>query len=106
MDNNVVSKMMAAKVRRNNGLVLRDLNMLCDYVQLYQLRPALNMVDADLKAALTYLHDRGYIYLRHIESKAMASALDCGYDMLEARLSPDGLALLLGQTEPDPLVEV
>lgn len=87
---------------------LRTVHMYCGkWYRLRNVGPVLRdeqqITHGELRAALDYLQERGYIDARTVRDRAAAQVTDHPLEDLECKLLPDGLALLVGKLE-DPLV--
>lgn len=100
----MLSKIRQSKWIKNNGTVLRAINTLrVKYVALTDLQYALEpeVTKPDITDSVHYLHESGYIQLRHIGTKEDTSLADTPYDELEAMLTADGIRLLAGKRTDD-----
>lgn len=88
--------------------VVRLLNMTGGYYMVRQMGPLLwdeeQIGRADLRTALDYLAESGYIAARTIKDKQAIDVADAQLDELECKLTPKGRRLAYG-TETDPLVK-
>ena len=88
--------------------VVRLLNMTGGYYMVRQMGPILwdeeQVSRGDLRTALDYLAESGYIAVRDIKDKKPIDVADAEMDSLECKLTPKGRRLAYG-TESDPLVE-
>lgn len=102
-----VNKIKAGRFIRNNGKVLRTINIMrYKYERLTEVRFALDdMPDNEYYDSLNYLFEAGYIQIRHIRSRQPAVLSDVDVDELEAKLTDKGIKLLAGKMS-DELVEV
>lgn len=87
---------------------LRTVHMYCGtWYRLRSVGPVLRdeqqISHGELRAALDYLQERGYIDARTVRDRAHAQIADHAPEDLECKLLPDGLALLAGEIK-DPLV--
>ncbi len=100
-------KIRAARFVKNNGAVIRAINLLrYKYEQLSDVRYALDDIeDADYLDSINYLSESGYISLRHTKNKQPANIADVDYVELEAKLTAKGIKLLAGRIF-DEMVEV
>ncbi len=95
-------KEMAERIRqkkffRNNGMVLKGINMLrTKYVLLSDLRYALepNLTEAELLDSINYLTEGGYINTRNSHTKQAVTLADCPFDELEAKVSHEGIQII------------
>ena len=103
----VVNKIKAGRFIRNNGKVLRTINIMrYKYEKLSEVHFALDdMPDNEYYDSLNYLFEAGYIQIRHIRSRQPAALSDVDADELEAKLTDKGIKLLAGRIF-DELVEV
>lgn len=104
---NAMAKMKAGRFIKNNGRVLRTINLLrYKYEKLCEVKYALDdMPDNEYLDSLNYLSEAGYIQMRRISSKLVAEIADVDYVHLEAKLTEKGIRLLAGKLEDD-LIEV
>ncbi len=106
-DKDTLSKIRAGRFIKNNGLVLRTINLLrYKYERLAEVCYALDdMLENEYLDSLNYLCESEYIQLRHIKSKQPAELADTEIADLEAKLTDKGIKLLAGKIF-DELVEV
>jgi len=99
--------MKAARFIKNNGRVLRTINILRHtYSALSEVKYALpNVEECDYLDCINFLHSEQYIVTRNIKSKNPVDPSDCNYEDIEAKLSGKGIRLLAGKIEDD-LIEV
>ena len=104
---NAIAKMRAGRFIKNNGRVLRTINLLrYKYEKLEEVKYALeDMPENEYLDSLNYLSEAGYIQMRHVTSKQIAEIADVDYVHLEAKLTEKGIRLLAGKLEDD-LIEV
>lgn len=104
---NAIAKMKAGRFIKNNGRVLRTINLLrYKYEKLEEVKYALDdMPDNEYLDSLNYLSEAEYIQMRRISSKQIAEIADVDYVHLEAKLTEKGIRLLAGKLEDD-LIEV
>lgn len=102
-----IAKMKAGRFIKNNGRVLRTINLLrYKYEKLEEVKYALDdMPGGEYLDSVNYLSEAGYIQMRHISSKQDAEIADVEYRELEAKLTDKGIRLLAGKLYDD-LVEV
>lgn len=105
--NEVIKKIRAARFVKNNGAVIRAINLLrYKYERLAEVKYALDDIDdSDYLDSVNYLTESGYISLRHIKNKQPADIADVDYTDLEAKLTASGIKLLAGNIYDD-MVEV
>lgn len=106
-EQDIVKKMRADNFIKNNGIVLRAVNIgRTSYNRLEQLRSALepDIDKAEFADCINYLAEAGFITLRHCTSKQAANLADNDIDELEAKVSAAGIRLLAGKTL-DPCVK-
>lgn len=103
----VSDKIRARKFIKNNGRVLRTINMLrYKFERLSEVQYALDDIPENEYAdSLNYLCEEEYIQLRNVKSKQEATLADNDIDTLEAKLTSKGIKLLAGKLF-DELVEV
>lgn len=102
-----LDKIKAGRFIRNNGRVLRTINILrYKFEKLSEVQYALDdMPENEYLDSLNYLFESKYIQLRHIRSKQPAELADVDLDELEAKLTDRGIKLLAGEIF-DNMVEV
>ena len=90
---NAIAKMRAGRFIKNNGRVLRTINLLrYKYEKLEEVKYALDdMQDNDYLDSLNYLSEAGYIQMRRVTSKQVAEIADVDYVHLEAKLTEKGI---------------
>lgn len=96
------------KFFRNNGLVLKGINMLrTQYVRLSDLRYALepSLSESELMDSVNYLSEGGYIRTRSIRTKQDVTLADCSFDELEAKVSHEGIQVI-ACTRMDACIDV
>lgn len=98
-DNNALKKIKAGKFIKNNGLVLRTINILrYKFEKLKKIRYALDDIsENEYLDSLNYLFESEYIQLRHCRSKQSAELADMDIADLEAKLTDKGIKLLAGK---------
>lgn len=99
-EQDILKKMRADSFVKNNGVVLRAINIgRVSYNKLEQLRCALesDIDKADFEDCVNYLSEEGYINLRRCDSKQPASIADDDIDDVEAKVSAKGIRLLAGK---------
>lgn len=104
---NAIAKMRAGRFIKNNGRVLRTINLLrYKYEKLEEVKYALDdMPENEYLDSLNYLSEAGYIQMRRVTSRQIAEIADVDYIHLEAKLTEKGIRLLAGKLEDD-LIEV
>lgn len=104
---NAIAKMRAGRFIKNNGRVLRTINLWrYKYEKLEEVKYALeDMPENEYLDSLNYLSEAGYIQIRRVTSKQIAEIADVDYVHLEAKLTEKGIRLLAGKLEDD-LIEV
>ncbi len=104
---NAIAKMRAGRFIKNNGRVLRTINLLrYKYEKLEEVKYALeDMPENEYLDSLNYLSEAGYIQMRRVTSKQIAEIADVDYIQLEAKLTEKGIRLLAGKLQDD-LIEV
>ena len=102
-----VNKIKTGRFIKNNGRVLRTINIMrYKFEKLSEVHYALDDIpDNEYFDSLNYLYEAGYIQIRHIKSKNLATLADVDADELEAKLTDKGIKLLAGRSL-DELVEV
>lgn len=106
-DKDILEKMKTGKFIKNNGLVLRTINILrYKFEKLEEVKYALDdMPENEYLDSLNYLCESEYIQLRNIKSKKSAELADEDISQLEAKLTDKGIKLLAGKIF-DEMVEV
>ena len=104
---NAIAKIRAGRFIKNNGRVLRTINLLrYKYEKLEEVKYALDdMPENQYLDSLNYLSEAGYIQMRRVTSKQLAEIADVDYIQLEAKLTEKGIRLLAGKLQDD-LIEV
>ncbi|MDE6671299.1 MAG: type VI secretion protein, partial [Ruminococcus sp.] len=89
MDKETLNKRISAgNFVENNGSVLRAVNILkTKFNRLKDIKYALNIEKNEIENSINYLHEAGYLHLRHIESKQPSSLADDDFDALEGKLT-------------------
>ena len=109
MTSNEKQRLKAGNFVRNNGRVLRTINIL--RIKFNKLTGAKNVLKDDGIAedefldSVNFLAEEGYIHLRHMATKGPASLADNHFETLEARLTGKGIRLLAGGID-DKMIEV
>lgn len=104
---NELDKIKAGRFVKNNGRVLRTINILrYKYAKLTDTQYALDdMPENEMLDSINYLTESGYIQLRDISSKTPATLADYEAEQLEAKLTDKGIKLLSGRLK-DELVDI
>lgn len=107
VDKDALNKIRAGRFIKNNGRVLRAINLLrYKYEKLEEVKYALDdMPENEYFDSLNYLSESEYIQLRDTKSKQNAELADVDITQLEAKLTDKGIKLLAGKIF-DELVEV
>lgn len=94
-----LKKMRAAAFVRNNGRVLRTINILRHkYESLRDIKCALDdLEERRFLDCVNFLSEAGYIHLRDMKSRETASLADVDYEGLEAKVTAQGIRLLGGE---------
>ena len=102
-----VSKIKTGRFIKNNGRVLRTINIMrYKFEKLSEVHYALDdMPDDEYIDSLNYLFEAGYIQIRDIRSRQPAVLADVDMEHLEAKLTDKGIKLLAGKSM-DELLEV
>lgn len=105
-DQEALKKMRTSAFVRNNGRVLRTINILRHkYESLVDVKYALDGIDeSKYLDSLNFLCEAGYIHLRDITSKETANLADADYTHLEAKVTAQGIRLLGGELQ-DQMVD-
>ena len=101
-------KVKAKRFIKNNGLVLRTINLLrVGYEKLEDIFFAIgdDVSEHEFMDSVNYLFLSEYILLRNIKSRLPTDIADYPYEQLEAKLSAKGIKLLDG-TIDDNSVEI
>ena len=100
----MLRRMRAAKFRRNNGAVLKAINLIhLGFKKLIDIKLAVtdsaiyNMSEAEFLDSVNFLSEEKYIELRVISSKEDARIADYDYRNLETTVSRKGIRLLAGE---------
>ena len=96
MTSNEKQRLKAGNFVRNNGRVLRTINIL---------RHKYNKLSGIQNVLEDFLALEGYIDLRDVATKGPASLADNHFETLEARLTGKGIRLLAGGID-DKMIEV
>ena len=101
-----LKKMRAAAFIRNNGRVLRVINILRHkYESLEDIQCALdNLDERHFLDCIHFLSEAGYIHLREMGSRETANLADADYKRLEAKVTAQGIRLLGGEIQ-DKMVD-
>lgn len=101
-----LKKMRAAAFARNNGRVLRAINLLRHkYESLRDIKCALGDLDERRYLdCVNFLTEEGYIHLRDMKSRETANLADVDYECLEAKVTAKGIRLL-GRELTDKMVD-
>lgn len=109
MDTNALQeKLKRNKFFRNNGVVLKGVNLLrSKFISLDELQDAL---DASISRdefvdCINYLSESKYIQLRNIHSKEPTMLSDTPLEEIEAKVSPMGIQLVAG-VKTDPCIDI
>lgn len=109
MSNIDKSALRAGNFVRNNGKVLRTVNILrFKYNKLAGMQSVLEdggITEDEFLDSINFLAEEGYIHLRHISSKVDTSLADDEYTVMEAKLTGKGIRLLAGGCSDD-MIEV
>lgn len=101
----MIKKARAAIFIKNNGKILRGINMLgTDYNNLEAIRSALNMDKDEFVDSVNYLIESKFIQIRSVYTEAEAELADHSMDELAGKLTAKGLQLLYGRIS-DPCVD-
>ncbi len=102
-------KLNAGNFIRNNGLVLRTINILrYEYNKLRGIQNVLEeqgVSQDEFLDSVNFLSEEEYIHLRAISTKDKANLADCNFEALEAKLTAKGIRLLAGGID-DNMIEV
>ena len=103
------SALRAGNFVRNNGKVLRTVNILrFKYNKLAGMQSVLEdggITEDEFLDSINFLAEEGYIHLRLVSTKENASLSDEEYTALEAKLTGKGIRLLAGGCSDD-MIEV
>lgn len=106
-ENEIIKKMRSDKFVKNNGIVLRTINIgRTSYNRLSQLRRALepDISKEEFCDCINYLSGAKMIDLRRCDNKKAADIADDCIDDVEAKVSVQGIRLLAGKIS-DPCIE-
>ncbi len=107
--NDINKKLRAGNFKKNNGLVLRTINILrYKYNKLSGVQSVLEnngVAEDEFLDAVNFLSEEGYIHLREIAGKEPAALSDSDYNTLEAKVTSKGIRLLAGGID-DNMIEV
>ncbi len=104
----LLRKLRAGNFIENNGMVLRDINLLRhQYVDLKSVRRvrADDLSEQEFLDCINFLSQEGYIGLREAHSKQETKLADAEYTALEAIVTGKGIRLL-GGAIIDKMVDV
>ena len=104
--NETAKKIKQVKFIKNNGAVLRTVNLL--RYQFVKMTDALYATELDESAFLdsvNYLVESGYVQLRDAKSKVAVNISDKGIELIEGKLTDKGIKLLAGVIT-DELIDV
>jgi hypothetical protein len=90
----------AADFKRTNGIVMRTIANVFStrFFEVYELEAALkarNIDDVEINESLDYLEGKGYIEVRHMETKNPVRLCDMDKDDIEIKLSSEGKLVVL-----------
>lgn len=106
---NGIEEVKRLRFPRNNGMVLRQINILrykyVDIVTAEQLATSSGIKPNEFMDAINYLSEEGYIHLRNIRCHADANIADSDCNDLETKVTAKGIKLLGGGIT-DSMVEV
>lgn len=101
----IIKRARAAVFSKNNGKILRGINMLgTDYKNLTSIRSALNIDKDEFADSVNYLIESKFIQIRNVYTGAEAELADYPMDELECKLTAKGVQLLYGRIS-DPCVD-
>lgn len=101
----MMKKARAAVFIKNNGKILRGINMIgTDYNNLAAIRSALNMDKDEFADSVNYLIESEFVRIRSVYTEAEAELTDYPMDELEGKLTAKGVQLLYGRIS-DPCVD-
>ena len=106
--NSIEQKIRQERFVKNNGKVLRTINMYRDkFMALSDLRFALepNLSAAEIIDCVNYLSESNFIRLRKRYTHEDTILADTDFDEIEAKLSADGIKLLAGR-KTDECIEI
>lgn len=105
MSEQELARLRAAEFPRNNGKVLRAVNILrLSYNRLSGVRRVVQeegVDEGEFLASVNFLTEEGYLRLRQAGSHEPAALSDAGYLELEAKLTGKAIRLLVGGAEDD-----
>lgn len=101
----MIKRARAAVFIKNNGNILRGMNMLgTDYKNLASIRSALHIDKDEFADSINYLIESKFIQIRNVYTEAEAELADYPMDELEGKLTAKGVQLLYGRIT-DPCVD-
>ncbi len=102
-------KLSAGNFIKNNGAVLRTINILrYKYNKLTGVQNVLEgngIQEDEFLDSVNFLTEEGYVHLREVSSKTVATLADSDYRTLEAKVTAKGIRLLAGGID-DTMIEV
>lgn len=104
--NKSIQAVSAADFKRTNGIVMRTIANVFSarFFEIYELEAALkarNIDDIEINESLDYLEGKGYIEVRHIETKNSVRLCDMDKDDIEIKLSSEGKLVVLSIKSDD-----
>ena len=105
---NIKDQLRKNKVIKNNGAVLRAINLLrTDYVNLVDVTAALEpqITENEALDSLNYLLEGGYVRLVKIRSEQAVDCIGDDYTQLAGKLTAKGIQLVNGAIE-DPCIDL
>ena len=104
---NIKDQLRKNKFIKNNGAVIRAINLRTDYVNLVDVTAALEPQIAENEAldSLNYLLEGGYVRLVKIRSEQAVDCIGDDYTQLAGKLTAKGIQLVNGAIE-DPCIDL
>ncbi len=105
-----MDEMKQAKFKRNNGKVIRRINLLRHkYIDLESVCAVMasdGVSEGEFLDCVNFLSEAGYIHLRTIRGHLTACIADVSYRDVEAKVSEKGIRLLAGGIMDEMVPEV
>ena len=109
MTDNALQKIKVGRFIRNNGVVIRRINILrTKYISLLSVWDVVKgdgLDEGEYLDSINFLQESKYIHLRHCGSKHDKLLCDSRFTELEAKLTEKGIRLLGGEFD-DKMVDV
>lgn len=87
----------------NNGRILQLLNVISgDFKKLTEIKFVLSdMGEDEIVKSIDYLYESGYLKLRNVETSRATTLADTPFKYLSAKLTADGVRVLVGKKTDD-----